>query len=64
MKSDKCLYCNGDRNESLSLIREEVDVYLHYNTLVVEYQTTNSWGDVDKKINYCPMCGRKLEEAE
>ena len=46
---DKCPYCIGDRNESLSLIREEVDIYLHYNTLVAEYQTANSWGDVDKK---------------
>ena len=61
---EKCLYCIGDRNASPSLIRERVDVYLHYNTLVVEFPTDNSWGDVDKKINYCPMCGRKLEEAE
>ena len=61
---DKCLYCIGDRNASPSLIRERVDVYLHYNTLVVEFPTDNSWGDVDKKINYCPMCGRKLEEND
>ena len=61
---DKCLYCIGDRNASPSLIRERVDVYLHYNSLVVEFPTDNSWGDVDKKINYCPMCGRKLEESE
>ena len=61
---DKCLYCIGDRNASPSLIREQVDVYLHYNTLVVEFPTDNSWGDAAIKINYCPMCGRKLEEAE
>lgn len=62
--TDKCPYCIGDRNASPSLIRERVDVYLHYNTLVVEFPTENSWGDVDKKINFCPMCGRKLEVPE
>lgn len=61
---DKCLYCIGDRNASPSLIRERVDVYLHFNTLVVEFPTENSWGDVDTKINYCPVCGRKLEVPE
>ena len=65
--TDKCPYCIGDRNAGRSLTGEDdnAEVYLHYNSLVVEtYDPHGMPDDTETKINYCPMCGRKLEEAE
>ena len=68
MKSDKCLYCIGDRNASRSVAGADsyyADVYLHYNSIVVELHDPHGIrDDVEAKINYCPMCGRKLEEND
>ena len=64
---DKCPYCIWDKNAGRSLTGEDdyAEVYLHYNSLVVEtYDPHGMPDDTETKINYCPMCGRKLEEAE
>ena len=64
---EKCLYCIGDKNASRSLTGEDDNayVYLHYNSLVVEtYDPHGMPDDTEAAINYCPMCGRKLEEVE
>lgn len=66
MKSDKCLYCIGDAQSNEALIDEEgVVAYLHHRELRIEVADIIGYTtDVDTKINYCPMCGGKLEEAE
>lgn len=70
MKSDKCSYCIGDSQHNGVLVgpdRGEVGmlVYLDENHLTIE--TFDRYGMPDDwsfPINYCPMCGRKLEGPE
>ncbi len=66
MKSDKCLYCIGDSQHNAALIDEDGTLaYIDGHGLRIEtFNIDGDPADVDTKINYCPMCGRKLEEAE
>lgn len=66
MKSDKCHYCIGDSQHNAALIEAlNVLLYLDDDKLTFEgYGQDGYTTDDYAKINYCPMCGRKLEEAE
>ncbi len=73
-----CKYCENDgyynRNKSLisKTLKNKVDIDLAINVkdkkivASVENLTMNpednNWILPTKKINYCPMCGRKLKE--
>lgn len=67
---DKCLYCIGDSNHNGVLAgpdRGEIGtiVYLDESQLTIEtYDPHGMPDDMSFPINYCPVCGRKLEEAE
>ena len=57
---DECKYCEVDVNDRKSLLQIETDywdfdIYIDGNNNL----THNDKLD-DNKINYCPMCGRKL----
>ena len=74
-----CEYCKKDgyynRNKSLisKTLKNNVDIDLSINVkdkkLVASIENLtmsvedNSWFLPTKKINYCPMCGRKLKEG-
>lgn len=71
-----CEYCKNDgyynRNKSLisKALKNKVDIDLSINVkdkkLVASIENLemnvedNNWFLLNKKINYCPMCGRKL----
>ena len=63
---DKCLYCIGDANHNAELVEEDGTLaYIDGLRLRIEtFAWDGSATDVDTKINYCPMCGRKLEEND
>ena len=64
-KFNYCPYCYGNKDLINTLHHEWTDsgpelgqlVHIENNRLVVEEDTTESC-----KINYCPMCGRRLKE--
>lgn len=73
-----CEYCKNDgyynRNKSLisKTLKNNVDIDLSINVkdkkLVASIENLNieefynKWIITTKKINYCPMCGRRLRE--
>lgn len=62
-----CEYCD-DYHAPTELIREPIDLGVAgdwYMMIDVEDgELKFSWRDAEysRKINYCPMCGRKLDE--
>jgi hypothetical protein len=56
----KCEYCEVDVDDRVNLL--ELDLYPEYDIEVYidgnNNLTYNGFGD--KRINFCPMCGRKL----
>lgn len=70
-KREPCEYC-VDECAGKNIIGDEtsnVSVYLDFGYLTsqaeVVDETRGSYSQIlGTKINYCPMCGRKLEEAE
>lgn len=62
-----CMYCKhgeplNDASNSdfaLTISYDENDYHVY-----VEFANEVWWGDDYATINYCPMCGRKLEVAE
>lgn len=64
-----CEFCNGKVNEIESYdgwSTVYLDTQIKGRTLNVEYDaySVDSSFDIDIRISYCPMCGRKLEELE
>lgn len=61
---DKCKYCENnvdDRNyiaEDLDLLEDKISLYIDGDNLLDVSDTCGFSESV--KINYCPMCGRKL----
>lgn len=56
----KCVYC--EENKSIET-KEPLGVCIHYpNRLIVSGVDKYGWDiSIDTKINYCPMCGRRLK---
>jgi hypothetical protein len=53
----KCKYCQGDEEDYVTSIDGYGHVYVHGDFLWL-----NWYGHEAKdKINFCPMCGRKLD---
>lgn len=75
-KEDKCYYCNttpyGDtRNIGTQTFNDKAISNIKLNPYGVRLLTADTWHIPDKgantytvvaKINYCPMCGRNLED--
>lgn len=63
---DKCKYCIGDGSKNMPLDEtNSMKVYIHNDRLIVEYFIKDSSRKIDssRRINLCPMCGRKLHRA-
>jgi hypothetical protein len=58
--SKECKYCQDD---GYIVEKKDVRIFLDNEYLCYEYNKGNIGGQGVKKINYCPMCGRKLKEA-
>lgn len=62
-RENGCEYCTDSKNiyHLASGVHDSMDedVYISGNALVVDIGC-NSYGSAD--INYCPMCGRRLQE--
>lgn len=58
-KQQECIYCHGDSELIMSETFGGADVYVSGNMLKVYAIYTRG-----ALINYCPMCGRKLVEAQ
>jgi hypothetical protein len=68
MKKEPCPYCSGEiENKSLVKVEgvycDEIDIDIYVSTKAPRLVVMQSdWIDsFSKQINYCPMCGRKLE---
>lgn len=74
---NKCVYCNGELEAIDSFtaplfkdIDAEFELWINTGHLCVDLVSVNNSdppdGDlielISRKINYCPMCGRKLTE--
>jgi hypothetical protein len=56
---DKCLYC--DDNHDVSLQDDEIfDIYIYGKELNCDVAFGDGTAGTEIKINFCPMCGRKL----
>jgi len=53
-----CAYCD-DKCKSMGQSHLGIDVYVYDWQLCVYSRNI----DIEIEINYCPMCGRKLEEG-
>ena len=63
-----CRYCEEYRTD-LPVICSEIDIKVNVGNqvpILEMYVIDNNGNDYahDCKINYCPMCGRKLNEEE
>lgn len=58
-----CEYC--EKNTSIK-VKEPLGICIHYpNRLVARGIDKKGWDiSIDVKINYCPICGKKLIENE
>ena len=70
-KAEMCKYCVG--TEAITLIEfkygrdyEILDLNIRNNKLIANYDaySCDSSFDANAHINFCPMCGQKLEEDE
>ena len=61
-----CKYCDGTFNKSRfpSTSWVHVDISAKDNTLDFSYEGEDMEYEIAIKINYCPMCGRKLKEEK
>lgn len=55
----KCKYCSDDQDHIINDCTNEI--YLNNKHVLAFCGWCGCWTKV--KINYCPMCGRKLEET-
>ena len=51
---DECKYCHGNADDRKFLLRE-TGIYIDEDGKLSDDENCE-----DVKINYCPMCGRKL----
>lgn len=65
----ECKFCQGtdfiiDKRNKTKTKRIMVD--LDCNCLMVNFydDKKDSWGSAQKNINFCPMCGRRLEKPK
>lgn len=59
INDEGCEFCNGEKEFSL---REDLDIGLSNNKLDFYFDTCAcGYFEDELKINYCPMCGKKLE---
>lgn len=54
-----CEYCD-DKCKNISKEPSDIDIYVYTGLLCVQSHIL----DIEAEINYCPMCGRKLEREE
>ena len=62
-----CDYCNNEQDFNIKEawvfdkdIKEELNIFVEESHLTIDYKNAEADGFyID--INYCPMCGRKLE---
>lgn len=56
---NKCLFC--DDKHDVSIVDNNIfDVYIYGNELNCDITLGDETATNETKINYCPMCGRKL----
>ena len=53
-----CEFCGEDRETKTGFIDEEL--YLNEFDILCFDNSGNEYGEGQIKINFCPMCGRKL----
>jgi len=58
-----CKYCDGSEKE-LPVVDSVASFWLgkYDDYFVLEYQDQEGWTVETDEINFCPMCGRKLNE--
>jgi hypothetical protein len=58
---EPCTYCNGD----LALLCKDggLSIRINDSDLLVDHDGDELVIHDDVKLNYCPMCGRKLEDV-
>ena len=63
MNIEPCPYCRTDIDvESIPVDKFTTLTILH-NTMMIVMTVERLVGVSEVKINYCPMCGRKLEDV-
>lgn len=62
---ESCDYCDMKINSKILLSGSgSVRLLIMKQAGVEYYDDGYGWQDETMEINYCPMCGRKLEEAQ
>lgn len=60
-----CEYCEKGKEKDFETDNHDFDMGIEGGTLSVFYQEPDNYHHIcsaDVKINYCPMCGRKLDD--
>lgn len=65
----KCKYCsakylNNSIYEDNNYHDEWSDVYIMDGKLVIKVRMIHEYKEIEVNMNYCLMCGRKIEEVE
>lgn len=58
---NKCNYCSYDRDDYILAVDKHGHLVLEPYEAVLKVKFYGN--KMQTKINYCPMCGRKLEEV-
>lgn len=66
-----CNHCNPENDFNILKNRDnnypsrEIYVFIHLNDLVIETYSSDGRNYSDSvRVNYCPMCGRKLGDLK
>ena len=60
---EPCPYCRTDIDVESISIDKYTNMTLLQNTLLIVMAGIGTVGVAETKINYCPMCGRRLEDV-
>lgn len=58
---EPCPYCVENNNVKEMFISKHMRITLIENSMLI-VTSEIPWGFADVRINFCPMCGRKLED--
>jgi hypothetical protein len=64
-KQSECKYCNnvaedGEESNMSDIYGHAMRINLNGEYPYIDVWSDGPYGDQSKRINYCPMCGRKL----
>lgn len=63
-KQKNCPYCSPDKKVMMPIIADDSDFFAIENNGTISFGDDGSVTYYERLINFCPMCGRKLNNGK